>query len=740
MKTIFYRVLFSLVCALTLTVASCSDDDDNATPLSAPGDIRYSDITDNSFKVTWEANPNASGYIVKIKDEWKELEGKTQTVSEASASFTGLDPEKKYWVAVCATTVNSSQTSPFSNWTAVKMQEGSIAKTFASGEGLQNYPFIIKTPGQLKLMAYLVNKTNEAKENNVQPSAIMSDVDIEMDPTIDYTKAYYELGADIDMSGINDWVPIGTGADNENIGMPDKNMFSGQLDGKGHTISNFNINYTSNNTSAMCGLIGLSGAGCKVSNLNIKGTITAIHTGETGPNANYLLTGGIIAHANRATISNCSFEGSIHASFTIDEIGTAMVGGICGSLLGTISECTVKIPASAQFTGIAQSPQVGTIVGYGNNGTIAYCTAIIDGDLLAETKHFNEDSENESTSAIAGGICASAGGTSVGSCNVTVNGSLMAKSKKNRIEGANRTTAYAGGIAGVYAADMLGNCNINIKGSLIAEADNMANVGGAIGNQTRAGYGCSALHATITGEIKATASLSSGSTDASYAGGLYGMGSFQMGGIQDCDVILSGKIIAEHPQMAMTGGIAGSIMGLTRCWTLINKEGLILALGGTNGATAGGVAANLLTGNAYGSYAICKGTIQAQSETAGRNPISVGGVLGAAQGSRIGRKIVTGCYSLIEGKLVATGDATLIGGVVGMSSAYTTMNATYWWSTSDEIEGHTGAGASTIYQMPDSSKGSLEEAAGYMNDALGTQYGYYFYREKEDCLNITPYI
>ena len=36
-----------------------------------------------------------------------------------------------------------------------------------------------------------------------------------MDPTIDYTKAYYELGNDIDMSGVNDWTPIGTGLDNE---------------------------------------------------------------------------------------------------------------------------------------------------------------------------------------------------------------------------------------------------------------------------------------------------------------------------------------------------------------------------------------------------------------------------------------------------------------------------------------------------------------------------------------------
>ena len=75
------------------------------------------------------------------------------------------------------------------------------------------------------------------------------------------------MNCEIDMSGVNDWTPIGTGLDNENIAMPEKNMFSGSFDGKNHTIHNFTINYSSNNTSAMCGLFGLSKSGCTISNL-----------------------------------------------------------------------------------------------------------------------------------------------------------------------------------------------------------------------------------------------------------------------------------------------------------------------------------------------------------------------------------------------------------------------------------------------------------------------------------------
>ena len=368
MKTIFYWVILSIICGFTLTIASCSDDDD-VTSLSAPGDIKYSDISSNSYKVTWTADPNATSYIVKIKDEWRELTDKTQTVSEPSATFTGLESENKYWVAVCSTTAYASSASPFSKWIAVKMPEGSVARTFASGEGTEQYPFIIKTAGQLKLMAYLVNKTNEIKNTQAILATDQDEIEIEMDPTIDYTKAYYELGNDIDMSGVNDWTPIGTGLDNENIAMPEKNMFSGSFDAKNHTIHNFTINYSSNNTSAMCGLFGLSKSGCTISNLNVEGDITAVHTG-TQETANYLVIGCILAYGYQAVITNCTFKGSIRASFTTDTDGTSIVGGICGTILGTINQCTVNIPASSEFIVNGATPQVGAIAGYGNSGYI----------------------------------------------------------------------------------------------------------------------------------------------------------------------------------------------------------------------------------------------------------------------------------------------------------------------------------------------------------------------------------
>lgn len=738
MKSLFYRVILSMVCSFALAIASCSDDD-NAALLSAPGDIKYSDISSTSFKVTWATNPDATSYVVRIKDEWGELSGMAQTVTETSATFTGLDAEKKYWVAICSTTGNA--TSPFSKWIAVRMAEGSIAQTFASGEGLAQFPFVIETAGQLKLMAYLVNKTNELKNDEAPSSASQSNIDIEMDPEIDYSKAYYVLGSDIDMSEVSDWTPIGTGAGNGNIAMPDKNMFGGNFDGKGYTIRNLVINSTSNDPTAMCGLFGLSDKGCKISNLNVEANITAVHTGITGEDANYLVAGGILAYGYAATISNCTFKGGIHTSFTTDIYGTSIVGGISGILLGNINGCTVHIPSGSQLVAMAESPQVGGIVGYGNSGSLTYCKVAIDGEILAETKPINESEESgDNVSAFAAGICGSSNGVTIGGCEVSINGSVWATSKKTSDVADIQTSAYAGGIAANYAADMLGNCTISINGSVKAEASNNARAGGAIAMQQKGGYGATSLHATISGEIKAIAYAEQSSADGAYAGGIYGSGSYQTasGGLTDSDVILNGKITAEHPAIAMTGGIAGSIVNPKRCWAVINKNGVLTAKGGIGGASCGGVIGNLVSGAIYACYSVCKGTIKAESETGGRNAVNVGGIAGACSGTRVARKSIYASYSLIEGSMIANGETTLTGAIAGMTSSFTTLSSIYWWSASDAIKGHTGAGASDAFKLPDTSRNSLEEAAMDMNGVLeGNAFGYYFYREKDGYLNIT---
>lgn len=82
MKTFFNWAILCMIYGFTMTAISCSDNDDNVPALSAPKGITYTNISSNSFTVTWTAVSDASTYTVKIKDEWGELTDKFQTVTE----------------------------------------------------------------------------------------------------------------------------------------------------------------------------------------------------------------------------------------------------------------------------------------------------------------------------------------------------------------------------------------------------------------------------------------------------------------------------------------------------------------------------------------------------------------------------------------------------------------------------------------------------------------------------------
>jgi len=151
----------------------------------------------------------------------------------------------------------------------------------------------------------------------------------------DSLAAYYELGGNIDASATTGW--------NWNVGRevfegfePVGNtagIFTGQLDGRGFTISGLYINRFYQPYSI--GLFGYtSGAIIKYTNLTSL-DITSV-TGGTGAVGN---TGGLVGYALNTTISNCSTTGSI--------TGYRSVGGFAGIITGTstvrdcYSTCTV---------------------------------------------------------------------------------------------------------------------------------------------------------------------------------------------------------------------------------------------------------------------------------------------------------------------------------------------------------------------------------------------------------------
>lgn len=156
----------------------------------------------------------------------------------------------------------------------------------------------------------------------------------------------FKLAADIDLSDIRDFTPIGKCSS-----YIQGTFFNGTFDGDGHTISNLTINRSADYQ----GLFGYIRYGTvknvKLEKADIKG----------GDNV------GGIAGRNDGTIIDCLFSGKVASS-------RWTAGGIAGFNVGTIEHCT------SIFNGEAKTANVGGIAGAGRgnfHGTIRDCYAVI---------------------------------------------------------------------------------------------------------------------------------------------------------------------------------------------------------------------------------------------------------------------------------------------------------------------------------------------------------------------------
>lgn len=137
-------------------------------------------------------------------------------------------------------------------------------------------------------------------------------------------------------------------------------IYSGTLDGNGHTISGLNVS----SDSFYCGLMGMLFSGGHIKNLNIIGTVVSSYPYSTA------CTGGF-AGVNQGTIENCSFYGSVIQS----QGDNQAVGGIVGrnEKTGTITGCNNYGDISGISSGgTYDAVYVGGIAGT-NHGSIIHC-------------------------------------------------------------------------------------------------------------------------------------------------------------------------------------------------------------------------------------------------------------------------------------------------------------------------------------------------------------------------------
>lgn len=217
------------------------------------------------------------------------------------------------------------------------MWDGTIATSFADGDGTETSPYEIATSAQFAYFAQQIAAGND-------------------------TTANYIVTANLDLKEQN-WAPIAGSFDD----YESEKYFAGNFNGQGYTIT-YKIEQTEKvGPFEMCGLFGIAEG--SISNLNIKGDIViksdveASYVGglcglfegdimncdsdvnitlTSNVNTNAAFFGGITGEFQDGTMKNCQYTGSI-SSEQATSSGDLYFGGISGTLYaGTISECTNK--------------------------------------------------------------------------------------------------------------------------------------------------------------------------------------------------------------------------------------------------------------------------------------------------------------------------------------------------------------------------------------------------------------
>ena len=254
-------------------------------------------------------------------------------------------------LALCLTLLPTAALAADSTW------DGNIATAFAGGTGTESDPYQIADGAQL---AYLASGVNQGQT---------------------YENSCFVLTADIDLAN-HDWTPIGNSFSDALFGGRDYSLFAGNLDGKGHTVSNISIGTES--TPLESDVFGLFGAtGGKLSNLNLDGvTICGIAKNVSG----YVIgLAGALAGSASGSIKNCHVT-NLNMTMNTPDSGVAAaywIGGLVGALDGSqhIEECS----ASGTIKERSGKGSIGGLIGeLGRAAKITYSRADVALDVTPD--------------------------------------------------------------------------------------------------------------------------------------------------------------------------------------------------------------------------------------------------------------------------------------------------------------------------------------------------------------------
>ncbi|MBQ7247248.1 MAG: MBL fold metallo-hydrolase [Lachnospiraceae bacterium] len=218
--------------------------------------------------------------------------------------------------------------------------------------------------------------------------------------TYNFNGKTLNINNDIDMTGWGEWPMFGS----------TDRYFIGSINGGGNTVSGLHVNINSD-SNIPAGFVSMLYLSASVSNMTIADSSFVNNTHWTGAAAGRVLEGASIT--------------GVHVTSDVTVSGYDQVGGICGSLKGTVSQCwsEAQVSLNGESTGYRAAGGIA--------GTVLTTGASIDNCLFTGSV--------STEGGVAGGIL---GATRNDSCYVDISGCVSAGSLYG---------AAAGGILGDFS-------------------------------------------------------------------------------------------------------------------------------------------------------------------------------------------------------------------------------------------------------------------------------------------------
>ena len=329
-----------------------------------------------------------------------------------------------------------------------KVTEGIAASESLAGEGTLEMPFLVQDVSDLLLFRNAVNNAGNIRSTDTDGGAPAQ-------------TSYYQLSSDVDLSRIEEWIPIGTGSGNS---------FKGTFNGGGHSITGLHID----SESDYVGLFGYCYE-ATIQNLSVAGEVSGKE-----------YVGLIAGFADRGSFTGCRTSGSLKGTGNY-------IGGISGRInSGNINDCwnDARIEGFQQAGGIAGYAYYATIGNSGNHGnvsnlvvgnTVAGYTGGVVGSFFYSKIYNCSNSGNVSGYARIGGIAGGGLNTSNPPTSTHDNYRIVNCYNSGKIEDSFGFGQIAGGIIGDNPIGLVANC-VNI-GTVSCRSD----LGGIVGSNSGTG-------------------------------------------------------------------------------------------------------------------------------------------------------------------------------------------------------------------------------------------------------------